>query len=631
VTPPQKAAAPDTDPGPRQLAYRFRAAWSLVWRSGPALAAVSAGHKLVLGLAPVAVAWLTKYLLDSLGAGSGPTGAVAALATGLAVAGLIVAAAPHVEQYLAGRVRRGVDLVVRDRVFAAVNRFTGLGRFEDPTFHDSVRLAQQAAPTAADQIASPTLVTVQSLVTVVGFVGSLLTLSPVMTALVVLAVVPAAVAQTVLSRQEARLNWRLSPVLRRQIVYADLMTDVDTAKEVRLFAFGGFLHRRLITELRSSHAAEHTLARRTVRVQGLLAVLGALIAGGGLVWTVLGIAAGRLTPGDMALFIAAVAAVQSALNGIVTQTAGVYAALLLFGHYLDVARSGPDLPVPEHPEPVHPLRHGIELRDVWFRYHDDQPWILRGLTLTIPAGATVAVVGLNGAGKSTIVKLLCRFYDPLRGSIRWDGTDIRAVDIGQLRRRMSAVFQDEVRYPFTAAENVAVGDIDALDDRPRLADAARLAGVHDALAALPRGYDTMLSRLFFLDEETAHGVVLSGGQWQRLGIARAFLRPDPDLVILDEPSAGLDPDAEHALDETLRRHRTGRTCVLISHRLSTVRTADLIAVVADGRVAEFGDHETLVAAGGEYARLFTLQARAFAPTGQVMRRTTTPSTRSAGA
>jgi ATP-binding cassette, subfamily B, bacterial len=429
--------------------------------------------------------------------------------------------------------------------------------------------------------------------------------------LVVVAVGPAAVAQTALSRHEARLSWRLSPVMRRQVVYADLMTDVDTAKEVRLFGLGTFLHRRLISELRSSLTAERDLAVRTLRVQGLLALLGALVAGGGLVWTVVGITAGRLTPGDLALFVAAVAAVQGALGGIVTQSARVYAALLVFGHYLDVVRSKPDLPVPDSPAPAGALRTGIELRDVWFRYHDGQPWILRGLNLTVPAGATVAVVGLNGAGKSTLVKLLCRFYDPQRGSVRWNGTDLRDLDLAQLRRRLSAVFQDEVRYPFTAAENVGVGDVTALDDRPRLTDAARRAGVHDALEGLPHGYETMLSRIFYLDDTPGPGVVLSGGQWQRVGLARAFLRPDPDLVILDEPSAGLDPDAEHALDETLRAHRAGRTCVLISHRLSTVRTADLIAVVADGRVSEFGDHESLLAAGGDYARLFTLQAEAF--------------------
>jgi ATP-binding cassette, subfamily B, bacterial len=268
---------------------------------------------------------------------------------------------------------------------------------------------------------------------------------------------------------------------------------------------------------------------------------------------------------------------------------------------------------------VRPLRTGIELRDVWFRYHESQPWILRGVDLTIPYGATVAVVGLNGTGKSTLVKLLCRFYDPQRGSVRWDGADLRDLDPVPLRRRLSAVFQDEVRYPFTAAENVAAGDLTALDDRPRLVDAADRAGVHDALAMLPRGYDTVLSRIFFRDDDEPDpdsGVILSGGQWQRVGLARAFLRRDPDLVILDEPSAGLDPDAEHALDETLRQHRAGRTSLLISHRLSTVRDADLIVLLAGGRVVEQGDHPTLMAAQGEYARLFSLQARAYAQVGQ---------------
>ena len=271
------------------------------------------------------------------------------------------------------------------------------------------------------------------------------------------------------------------------------------------------------------------------------------------------------------------------------------------------------------PTPLPVLRKGIELRDVWFRYSPDHPWVLRGVNLSIPCGQTVALVGRNGGGKSTLVKLLCRFYDPTRGEIRWDGTDIRDVPPAQLRARIGAVFQDFVSYELTATENIAVGDLSAAADPQRVTAAARDAGVHDTIAALPRGYRTMLSRAFDAgpadgdpdDAEPATGVLLSGGQWQRVALARAFLRRDRDLLILDEPSAGLDPEAEHQIHSHLRTLRAGRTSLIVSHRLGAVRDADRIVVLADGVVAEDGTHAELVAADGGYAGLFARQAAGY--------------------
>jgi ATP-binding cassette subfamily B protein len=285
--------------------------------------------------------------------------------------------------------------------------------------------------------------------------------------------------------------------------------------------------------------------------------------------------------------------------------------MLLFGHYLAVVGSEPDLPVPARPRDLPALRGGIELRDVWFRYSDEHPWVLRGVNLVIPHGAAVALVGRNGSGKSTLVKLLCRFYDPTRGEIRWDGTDIRDVPVDELRARIGAVFQDYMCYDFSAEDNIAVGDLTAMGEGDRIALAARRAGVHDTVTALPRGYQTLLTRAFSSQsdkEDPQTGVVLSGGQWQRLALARAFLRDKRDLMILDEPSAGLDAEAEHDVHTRLREIRSGRTSLLISHRLGAVRDADLIIVLADGGVGEQGSHAELLAAEGVYARLFTLQA-----------------------
>ncbi len=321
---------------------------------------------------------------------------------------------------------------------------------------------------------------------------------------------------------------------------------------------------------------------------------------------------GSLSIGDVAMFVAAVAGVQGATQGLVHNLASAHRSVLLFHHYQEIESQPPDLPMSA--DPVPPLRQGIELRDVWFRYADDQPWVLCGVNLTIPHGSSLALVGLNGAGKSTIVKLLCRFYDPCRGAILWDGVDIRSLAVDELRARIGAVFQDYMRYDLTAVENIGLGDVSAMDDRDRVVAASRRAGAHDVVTALPRGYDTLLSRMFFDEadrEDPETGVLLSGGQWQRLALARAFLRDRRDLMILDEPSSGLDAQAEHEVHSSLRRHREGATSVLISHRLGTVRDASVIAVLTGGQVSELGTHDELMFLDGDYARLFRLQASGY--------------------
>ncbi len=466
----------------------------------------------------------------------------------------------------------------------------------------------------SSQLIDDTQQAVQGLLTVAGFVGSLVILSPAMTVIVFLAAVPTFIAELALARQRADLMWRVGPAERRETFYAQLLGGVEAAKEIRLFGFGGWLRDRMLTERRSVDQAKRVLDRRDARTQSILSGMAAVIAGGGLVWALLSARSGGLTIGDLSMFVAAVAGVQTGLSGVVSQYASAHQQLLLFSHYLDVVTAPPDLPEPAQPRDVPGLRDGIELRDVWFRYSDDHPWVLRGVNLHIPRGKAVALVGLNGAGKSTLVKLLCRFYDPTAGSIYWDGVDIKNFRPADLRDRLGAVFQDYVNYDLTARENIVVGDLTALTDEGRLVRAARLAGIHEVLDGLPRGYDTLLTRMFFSQADKADpetGVLLSGGQWQRLALARAFLRDRRDLMILDEPSAGLDAEAEYELHSRIRQHRGDRTSLLISHRLAAVRDADLIVVLAGGEIAELGDHAMLIGRGGHYARLFMLQASGY--------------------
>jgi ATP-binding cassette subfamily B protein len=449
---------------------------------------------------------------------------------------------------------------------------------------------------------------------VAGFVGSLAVLSPVMTVAAIAAGTPVLISEFMLSRRKARMLWELEPAARREFFYSELLSGVNAAKEVRLFGIGAFLRGRMLEQRTTANAATRTNERREVSIQGGLAMLAALVSGAGLLWAVVAARAGTLSVGDITVFVAASVGVQGALAMLAKDTGTAQQALLMFDHYLAVTTAGPDLPVPPAARPLAPLRTGIEFRDVWFRYSDQHDWVLRGVDLTIPQGQSLALVGLNGAGKSTLVKLLCRFYDPTRGSIWWDGVDLRELDPAELRRKIAAVFQDYMHYDLLAAENIALGDLDALNDRPRLRAAAEEAGIHRKLASLPSGYDTMLSRTFMAGSDKndpVAGVVLSGGEQQRLALARGLLRDRCDLMILDEPAAGLDAQAEAEIHQSLRRRRENRTSLLISHRLAAVRDADQIVVLSGGNVVERGDHPTLLAQDGLYARLFTTQASGY--------------------
>jgi ATP-binding cassette subfamily B protein len=550
------------------------------------------------------------------------------LAIALSCVALVTAIVPYARRYTESELRRKLGFLIQDNIYRAINSFPGISRFESPRFSDKLQVAQRVANGTGNSFVTSMLGLGQALITAVTLGLALYIISPVMSALMAASAVPAVWAQLRNSGKQADLAWRTSPTARRQMFYARLLTDQTAAKEIRLFGLGDFLRGRMLTELRDIQHGQRSLDRRIFRVEGFLSLLSSLISAGGLFWIIWQVADAELPIGDVTMFTVAILGVQAAISGAVTSLAQLAQSMLLFSHYGDVVSMGPDLQLTDDPRPLPSPRKGIAVKDVWFRYDEGHPWVLRGLGMFIPAGAAVAVVGLNGAGKSTLVKLLCRLYDPTQGSITWDGVDIREIDPSELRKHIGTVFQDYMSYDFTAAENIGVGDLVRLNDREGIEGAGELAGAGDIVARLPEGYNTLLSRTFSSAsnrDKPQAGITLSGGQWQRLAIARGFMRADRDLLILDEPSSGLDAEAEATVHRQMRALREGRTSLLISHRLSTVRDASLIYVLAQGQVAEQGTHETLMAFGGEYCRLFTLQASGyqdgFIPTG-MQRRTT---------
>jgi ATP-binding cassette subfamily B protein len=583
-------------------------ALAVPWRAAPGVASGTIAVTVLAGGTPAVAAWFTSRLVDTVAApGPGRAGHAAALAVGVALAGAFGIAVLYVSGHVMSVLRQRVAIAVESALFSRIAALPGLRYFEDPAFHDRLRLAEQGAQEAPATLTGFAQELLRAAVVVLSFAGVLLALWPPAAALVALSAAASFVAHVATGRRQAAAVEASVGMYRRRMLYRALLTDVRAAKELRLFGTGRLLHGRMVSSFEEVAARELDAERRGVGVQAVAAFAVAAVNAVALVVVARRAATGAATVGELALFLAAQVAVQGAFAGVVVQAGEAVRALALYGHYRDVLDAPDDLPDGAVDAP--PLRHAVELRDVWFRYSDAGPWVLRGVTLAIPAGSSLGIVGLNGAGKSTLVRLLCRFYDPQRGDITWDGVPLRDLRLASLRRRLSVTFQDFMSYDLTAAENIGLGDPERLGDAAAVEAAARAAGVHDAVVALPSGYGTLLSRTF--DDGEAAGVTLSGGQWQRIAVARALMRGDSDVVVLDEPSASLDPEAEHRLSRTLRDSAAGRTTVLVSHRLSTLRDATAIAYLADGTVAEHGTHDELMALDGGYARLFRMQGEGY--------------------
>src|SRR5208283_4644702 len=397
--------------------------------------------------------------------------------------------------------------------------------------------------------------------------------------------------------------WRMRATSdeRRTWYYDWVLTAVDTAAEARLFGLGEHFQ-SAFQALRAKLRAERLRLVGRQGVAELLAGLFALAAAGGaLVWMAWRAFRREVTLGDLAMFYQAFQQGMQLSRSLLDNVGQLYANTLFLGNLFDFLALEPKVVnrVPARPLPA--LRQAIRFRGVSFRYPGASRLALSDFNLEIPAGRITAVVGPNGAGKSTLIKLLCRFYDPDAGGIEIDGADLRTVDLDSLRASITVLFQQPVHYNATVTENIALGDIASAPDRAAIHAAVEAAGAEEIDRGLPSGYEQLLGHWF------ANGTELSSGEWQRIALARAFLRQAP-ILVLDEPTSAMDPWAESDWLRRFRQLAAGRTTVVITHRFSTSRIADMIHVVSDGRVIERGSHDELIAAGGRYAQGWIAQA-----------------------
>lgn len=563
------------------------------------------------GAAPVVVGLLLRQVVNELVSHQATFEILIIIAAGITAATMAASWAPTVIAYELAVLRRATTLSMQGRLFASVAQNPGIRSFEDPSAMDRLRLAQDAGESAPSQAMQSTITVIGGLVTLVGFLTSLALIQPVLAAIIGVASIPDLAIQISLGRMRLLAQSKTAAHIRRRLFYTMLQADEPAAREVRLFGFWRYIHSRMQAELAAINSLELAVEWRQLVSELLSGSAGVLVAGAGLVLAIFWVVHGVLSVGDIALYLSAVAGTQGSLSGIMQAIGQMIEATGGFGNYERCLAAPPDVSVSPQPLALPPLTSGLTFDDVWFRYADNLPWTLLGVNFDIPARTAVALVGKNGAGKSTILKLLCRFYDPTRGRILWDGTDIREFDVAMLRSRMSAVFQDFMCYDLTLSENIGVGDVGRIDRPSEIRAAGTTAGLEGVVKRLPEGYDTMLSRIFITADEAKVGTRLSGGEWQRVALARALLRSDVQVVMLDEPSAGLDATSEEALHARLVDVNREHATLLVTHRMGAAQRAQRIIVLDMGRVTEIGTHADLIGRSQVYSELFRAQAAPF--------------------
>ena len=604
----------------------------LVWEASPILTLGLALATLLAGLVPAATAYTGKLLINSVvqaiqvhANSSLPDQAVLSVplplltlqspmftTTGAIVALAVVQFAIYLLSSLFSTMRNITQQLLQEKVTFRIQLMVmehaaelDLPFFESSSSYDLLRRAQTEAASRPVAMVTSAFGLIQTAITFVTMVALLIGVSPLLAAIALVSPVPAFVADT-------RYGWRgftlarwASPLRRRMDYLVSLVTTDTYAKEVKLFGLGGFFVQRFRLLASTYYERQRRLVTARYLVGFLWSSLTTLAGSITYLYVAIQAVAGKLTLGDLTLYTQAASSVQGSIQGLLSGFSGMYEHNLYLSNLYDLLDAPVRIRRPQHPRPLpSPLRGQIDFEGVSFSYGGAGAQALRNVSFRIEPGETIAVVGRNGAGKTTLIKLLCRLYDPSAGRILLDGVDIRELDPAELRAVIGAMFQDYVTYQATASENIGLGDLPNLENRPAIEDASHKAGASELVERLADGYDTPLGRWF------DGGANLSGGEWQKVALGRAFMR-EARILVLDEPTSALDAQAEHELFARLRQLSAGRTAIYISHRFSTVRQADRILFLEMGELVEEGTHEELMAVAGRYAHLFNLQASAY--------------------
>ncbi|MFN8609250.1 MAG: ABC transporter ATP-binding protein [Vulcanimicrobiota bacterium] len=582
-----------------------RRAFGLVWTTSKWLAYGFCLLTLMAGLLPASLAYVSKLLVDSV------VTARALHDPGPAVHYVVLEAAAVIALALVQRAIGVIQSLLRAQLGQRVNEMIlekaltlTLVHFEDSEFYDKLSQARRQASQRPLSLVNRTFDLLQQCLILATYGLILWNFSPYAVVLLVLAGLPTFWVEARFAKSAFQLfTWR-SPESRMQAYLETLIAREDYVKEVKLFGLGPLFLHRYREIFRKLYAEDRALTLRRALWGYALGILSTVALYGAYYWIVQATVAGRLSLGEMSMYLLVFKQGQQAVTSSLSSVGGMYEDNLYLSNLYDflqipveasagVEQSGPQ------------VGDGLRFENVSFTYPGASEPALRNVTFHLKPGHKLALVGENGSGKTTIVKLLSRLYSPTAGTILLDGLDLQQWDENALRRRIGVIFQDFMRYHFQVGENIGVGDVEALEEQERWQDAAGKARAEEVIGALPEGYKTQLGRWF------KGGRELSGGQWQKIALARAFMRTGADLLVLDEPTSAVDAKAEVEIFEHFRKATQNQMAILISHRFSTVRMADEIMVLEKGAVAEFGTHEKLLEQEGHYATLFKLQAAGY--------------------
>lgn len=597
----------------REVRSAFRnvpKAYALVWEAHKGAAVVMGLVALFTGLLPISQAWVGKLIVDEVVAAvtnrSDPLAAFWITAPYLAIEFVLLTVGTVLNQ-----VRSLAEHMLNARLGNSINTAIirkaltlDLHYFEDAQFYDKLQNARRESNWRAMSIINTSFNLASNTITLASFAVGLLAFSPLVALVLFGATIPSFVVQTRYSKLTFRLlTWR-APEFRKMNYLEHLLTVDHSAKEIKLFGLGEPLLGRYQDLFWEFYREDANLAKRRSVISVLWGLLATVSYYGSYAWIVWRTVNGQITIGDMTFYLTLFRQSQGTFQGIFYNTGQLYESGLFLENLFGFLSLAPQMIKGKGRKVPHPIQQGIEFRGVSFRYPDREEYALRDVNLIVRPGEKVALVGANGAGKTTLIKLLTRLYDPTEGTILLDGVDLREYELDDLRESIGVIFQDFVRYQVSARENIGFGQIDELENEPRIRSASERGGADEVVAQLPKGYDTVLGRWF------EKGAELSGGQWQKIALGRAFMR-DSEVLVLDEPTAALDAEREYEIFQRFRELTSGRIAFLISHRFSTVRMADRIVVIENGTIGEVGTHQELLTLAGTYARLFNMQAEGY--------------------